>query len=73
MATPTDPEQYCFQATVEVVEPLGAEVLLDVQAGQNTLVARVEPTTRAKVHDKLRLSINQERVHFFDAKTEAAI
>ena len=73
VATSTDPEQYSFQATVEVVEPLGAEVLLDVQAGQNTLVARVEPTTRAKVHDKLRLTINPERVHFFDAKTELAI
>jgi multiple sugar transport system ATP-binding protein len=73
VATSTDPEQYSFQATVEVVEPLGAEVLLDVQAGQHTLVARVEPTTRAKVHDKLRLTINPERVHFFDAKTELAI
>ena len=73
VATSADPEQYSFQATVEVVEPLGAEVLLDLLAGQNTIVARVEPTTRAKVHDTLRLTINPERVHFFDAKTEVTI
>ncbi len=73
LATSADPEQYAFQATVEVVEPLGAEILLDVHAGQNALVARVDPTTRAKVHDTLRLAINAERVHFFDAKSELAI
>ncbi len=73
LATSADPEQYSFQATVEVVEPLGAEILLDVHAGQNALVARVDPTTRAKVHDTLRLAINAERMHFFDAKSELAI
>jgi len=73
LATSADPEQYAFQATVEVVEPLGAEILLDVHAGQNALVARVDPTTRAKVHDTLRLAINAERVHFFDAKSEIAL
>ncbi len=28
---------------------------------------------RAKVQDTLRLAVNPERLHFFDAKTEAAI
>jgi len=36
-----------------VVEPLGSEILLDVRAGSSatTIVARVEPTVRAKVKD----------------------
>jgi multiple sugar transport system ATP-binding protein len=73
VATSADPDQYSFQATVEVVEPLGAEVLLDTRAGQHAIVARVDPASRAKVHDSLRLAVNPERLHFFDAKTEAAI
>ena len=37
------------------------------------MVASVEPTATAKVHEKLRLAINPDRLHFFDNETEAAI
>jgi multiple sugar transport system ATP-binding protein len=37
------------------------------------MVASVEPTSGAKVHERLRLSVNPHRVHFFDNATEAAI
>ncbi|MBI3635110.1 MAG: sn-glycerol-3-phosphate ABC transporter ATP-binding protein UgpC [Candidatus Rokubacteria bacterium] len=60
-------------AVVDVVEPLGSEILLDVKAGPNTLVARVDPSVRAKVHEPIRLTLATERLHFFDAKTELAI
>jgi multiple sugar transport system ATP-binding protein len=72
-ATGADPGDYAFDATVEVVEPLGSEILLDVKAGTNSMVARVDPTVRVKVHEKIRLAFNPERLHFFDLKTEAAI
>jgi multiple sugar transport system ATP-binding protein len=62
-----------FEVAVEVVERLGSEILLDVAAGSTTMVASVEPTVTAKVHEKLRLAINPDRVHFFDNQTEAAI
>ena len=68
-----DSPQHTFDAVVDVVEPLGSEILLDVKAGTNTLVARVEPTVRAKVHEHVKLAMNPERLHFFDAKTEQAI
>ncbi len=64
---------HTFSAVVEVVEPLGSEILLDVKAGTHSLVARVEPTVRVKVHETLRLALDPERLHFFDARTEAAI
>jgi multiple sugar transport system ATP-binding protein len=64
---------YAFDSTVEVVEPLGNEILLDVRAGPNLMVARVDPATRIKVRDSARLAVDPERLHFFDAKTEAAI
>jgi multiple sugar transport system ATP-binding protein len=37
------------------------------------MVARVEPATRVKVHEKVRLAFDPERLHFFDPATEAAI
>jgi multiple sugar transport system ATP-binding protein len=37
------------------------------------MVASVEPNVRVGVHEKLRLAMNPERMHFFDAATEAVI
>jgi hypothetical protein len=37
------------------------------------MVARVDPSVKARPHEKLRLTCVPERVHFFDAKTEEAI
>jgi multiple sugar transport system ATP-binding protein len=62
-----------IEALVEVVEPLGSEILLDIKVGPHAMVARVEPTVRAKVHEKIRLNVEPDRLHFFDAKTEVAI
>jgi multiple sugar transport system ATP-binding protein len=73
VAAGSDAADYSFDALVEVVEPLGSEILLDVKVGPNVIVARVEPTVRAKLHDKMRLALHPERVRFFDNKTELAI
>jgi multiple sugar transport system ATP-binding protein len=68
-----DPKDLTFDVAVEVVERLGSEILLDVAVGPATMVASVEPTTSAKVHEVLRLAVNPARIHFFDNETEAAI
>src|SRR5690349_12810567 len=74
VATAADPASLCFDATVEVVEPLGSEILLDVHVGRGgSIVARVEPGVRVKVHETVKLAVNADRLHFFDAKTEQAI
>src|SRR6201981_1242464 len=73
IANGSDPPGLCFEALVEVVERLGAEILLDLQVGQQTMVASVEPNIRAKRGDKLRFALRPERLHFFDTNTEAAI
>jgi hypothetical protein len=36
------------------------------------VVCRVEPSVKARPHEKIRLTLVPERVHFFD-KTEAVI
>jgi multiple sugar transport system ATP-binding protein len=73
MANGADSADHVFDSTVEVVEPLGSEILLDVRAGEHPLVARLDPATRVKVHETVRLALDPERLHFFDAITEAAI
>jgi multiple sugar transport system ATP-binding protein len=73
VAGAADPDQLCFDAVIEVVEQLGSEILLDMKVGDGVMVASVEPTTRVKVRDRLRLAMRPSRLHVFDANTEAAI
>jgi multiple sugar transport system ATP-binding protein len=73
IASAADAPQYCFEAAVEVVEQLGSEILLDMRVGPALMVASVEPTLRVRAHDKLKLALKPERLHLFDAESEAAI
>ena len=73
VARDADPAGLTFNSKIEVVEQLGSEILLDVRVGDATMVAAVEPTTRAKVQDIVRLAVNPERLHFFDTKTDMAV
>jgi len=73
LANGSDPAGLCIDAVVEVVERLGSEILLDLQVGGQTMVAAVEPTVRTQRGDKIRLALRPDRLHFFDATSEAAI
>jgi multiple sugar transport system ATP-binding protein len=73
VANGSDPMEYSFDANVDVVEPLGAEILLNVTAGANALVARVDPGVSVRMHDRVRLAFDPARLHFFDRETEAAL
>jgi multiple sugar transport system ATP-binding protein len=68
-----DSSDQAFDAVVDVVEPLGSEILLDVTVAGQSVVARVEPSVKARPHDKIRMAFVPERMHFFDVKTEAVI
>jgi multiple sugar transport system ATP-binding protein len=73
VASAADPTELGFDAVVEVVEKLGSEILLDVAAGPHTMVACVDPGIGVNVHDRLRLAVNPEGLHFFDSLSEAVI
>jgi multiple sugar transport system ATP-binding protein len=73
VATGADPEELSFDAMIEVIEKLGSEILLDVAVGPHTMVASVDPSVRVNVHERLRLALNPERLHFFDTRSEAVI
>jgi len=68
-----DSSDLAFDAAVDVVEPLGAEILLNVTVAGQSVVARVDPTVKVRLHEKIRLVLIPERLHFFDARSEQAI
>ena len=66
-------EGHTAVTTVEVVEPMGSEVLLYLNTGKNTLVARVEPQTQAKVNQEIEVVFNMEKIHLFVKETSERI
>jgi multiple sugar transport system ATP-binding protein len=60
-------------ATVEVVEPMGAEIYLYLSTGSHSFVARVNPHEKAEVGQKLEMAFDLRKSHLFDAQTEQVI
>ena len=66
-------DDYSFATEVDVVEPLGNEILLNFRAGGVPMVARVDPGTRVSAHDAVRFALDPARLHFFDPQSETAL
>ncbi len=60
-------------STVELVEPLGAEVYLHLKAGPHAVIARVGPHDRPEVNQDIDLVFDMGKAHFFDNDSETAI
>ena len=60
-------------ATVEVVEPMGAEIYLYLNTGSHSFVARVNSHEKAEVGQRLDMAIDMRKCHFFDMQTEQVI
>jgi multiple sugar transport system ATP-binding protein len=62
-----------MNADVEVVQPVGSQIYLDVSIGRHTLLASVDAETRVKPHQKILLKARLKNLHFFDPESENAI
>jgi multiple sugar transport system ATP-binding protein len=58
---------------VYVVEPLGAENIIDLRIAGHALKARTLPTFKTRIGDQLSLRIDQTRAHLFDAETTVSL
>ena len=65
--------EYTVTGTVEVVEPMGSEIILFLNAGRNSFVARVNNQDTAKANQDLQIVFDMSKAHFFDPATEEAI
>lgn len=61
------------EAKVDVVEPMGSEIYLNLLAGNQPFVARVDPRSGARAGNDVGLSFDVDKLHIFDKKSEAAI
>lgn len=62
-----------LKANIEVLEPLGAEIVVSLTANDYNFTARMEPQLHAKMHDEIPIYFDMSRAHFFDRQTEQAI
>jgi multiple sugar transport system ATP-binding protein len=62
-----------IQGTVEVVEPIGNETYVDLNAGNFNLIAAVGRKSRIKSHSNLVLNPTIDNLHLFETESEKAI
>ena len=62
-----------ISARVEVVEPMGREVFLNLTTGRSAFVARVDPVHLPVVDQEVRLAVEIDKAHFFDRETERSL
>lgn len=61
------------RATVEVTEPMGNEVILYLLIGEQRVIARVDPRTRARPGQQIDLALNMANMHAFDSESESSL
>jgi len=62
-----------LSALVDVSELMGSEVYLYLNYADNTLTARVAPTTKSRTGDSIKIGLEMGNIHLFDIDTELAI
>ncbi len=62
-----------FEAKVEIIEPLGAEVHLYITMGKQQLIARVPPSREYEVGETIYFAPDTKKLHLFDVETEILI
>jgi multiple sugar transport system ATP-binding protein len=60
-------------AMVDVSEPLGSEVILYLSFGESMAVAKVDPHTRARDGEDIKIVFAMHKMHLFDKETELVI
>ena len=63
---PAEPGRAALQARLEVVEPVGNEIFLNLRHGSRPLVSRVSPRALPEPGQVLSLGLAAGRVHLFD-------
>ncbi len=66
---------YSFSGTVQMIEKLGASILLYIQCEsiEQPLVVECENTVDVKIGESFTMHINDKKMYFFDSQTEQRI
>jgi multiple sugar transport system ATP-binding protein len=61
------------EANVDVVEQMGNEMVVYLEADGKTFISRMDPRTQARVGNRMGVAFNVDNVHIFDANTELSL
>ncbi len=67
------PDAPKIRASIEVVEPMGAETYLYLNTGKHTFIARVDPHRQCEVGQQIDVAIILDKAHLFDPESTKAI
>lgn len=67
------PAEWTYEATTVVSEIMGGTTQLEAKIGENDITAELQGRAAPQPGDKLKLALNLNRLHVFDAQTEQAI
>jgi multiple sugar transport system ATP-binding protein len=62
-----------LEANVDVIEQMGNEMVIYLQEGDKTFIARTDPRTRAHIGGRLGIVFNTDNIHIFDVETELSL
>jgi multiple sugar transport system ATP-binding protein len=62
-----------LEADIEVLEMLGSETYLYLYVNEISMTARVQPDTKAKAGQKVKIAFDTTKCHLFDKETEKTI
>jgi multiple sugar transport system ATP-binding protein len=62
-----------FKAILDLAEPMGSEVHLNMTTGGRNLIARVSPRFKANIGDEVALVADMTNAQLFDKQTERSI
>jgi multiple sugar transport system ATP-binding protein len=59
-----------FDGVIEIFEPLGHEIIVYARCGEERILARFEATRLPVMGQTIRLTLDADKIHLFDAQTE---
>jgi multiple sugar transport system ATP-binding protein len=62
-----------IEAKVELTELMGAETYIYLSKGKSNITARVSGSSMAKAGDRIKVTLNTNKIHMFDKDTEMTI
>lgn len=63
-------KQYSLRGIIEISEPMGSEIMLQLKVDDAFVVARIDSHSTAKIGTEIDLAIDMKKMHIFDPVTE---
>jgi multiple sugar transport system ATP-binding protein len=62
-----------IETSIDVVEQMGNEIVVYLNEGGSSFIARMDPRTQATVGGRMAVAVNIDNIHVFDANTKLSL